>query len=170
MNLTWALVEGLVLGALFTLVVLVEMRRRPRGLLHMLPARFHASGPAPTRAETRGFYRRYLPALLVIAGCMALAGRMAYAGTDVGGWELFLHGYVVGMFLNLGDAIWLDLVEIGTRRTFYADAWGVDPELLRPASFFRLLTFREHCLQWPLLYCPVIGLLNLVLVRAALSL
>lgn len=164
MDMRAAALDGLLLGGLFTLVVWLMMRLMPRGLLHMLPDRLESTAPAPTRRETLGFYCVYLPALAGITVLMTVRGYWTYRDTSADFWALFGHGYLVAMFLNLGDALLLDLVEIGLRPQHYGRVWGIAPDRLRARQFFRLLTFREHCLLWPLVYCPLVGLLFAALV------
>ena len=169
MNVVQVLWDGLTFGFLFNFAILILMRWMPRGMLHMLPKYFTAGTRPATRQETRDFYRCYLPFLILIGFMMVIGGYRIYQGTGAGFAELYWHGYIIAMFMNLGDALFLDLLEIGSRRHFYAEAWRVDPEKLQPANFARHLTLPEHGLLWPLLICPLIGLLYALIVGALIS-
>lgn len=165
MQWTQVFLDSAIAGFLFNFGILVLMRKMPRGLLHMLPAYFRDGAKQPSREETLAFYKYYLPLLLIIAVYMLTRANWLYAGHDPGFMPLFLHGYVIAMGMNLGDAIFLDLVEIHTRRAFYGQAWGIAPDKLRAANFFKHLTFIEHVLIWPLFICPIIGCLYALAAR-----
>lgn len=128
-------------------------------MLHMLPSYFQEGAKTATREETLAFYKLYLPLLAFLAVVMIVRGALIYSVAHPGFFALFLHGYVIAMFMNLGDAVFLDLVEIHTRREFYGKAWGIEPDRLRAKNFFTHLTFVEHVLIWPLVFCPIIGCL-----------
>lgn len=159
MNLKQAIIDGFILGFVFNFGVLLSMRIKPRGMLHMLPDYFRKGTVPPTKEETKSYYKFFVPWILLMAIIMFSRGVKIYDGTNPGFFALFLHGYIIAMFMNVGDAVFLDMIEIHTRRDFYEKVWGIPRERLHAKNFFKHLTFKEHVLIWPLVFCPIIGCL-----------
>lgn len=159
MNIAQAVLDGIIIGFIFNYGIYLLITINPRGLLHMLPNYFKEGCPPQTKAERFAFNKRYIPILLFIAFVMAVNGVRVYSGTDIGFWGLFWHGYIIAMFMNIGDAVFLDILLIHINRKKYAAAGLADETRLHAHNFFKHLTFIEHCVAWPLLICPIIAAL-----------
>lgn len=79
--------------------------------------------------------------------------------------NLFWHGYLVAMGMNLGDAVFLDILMINANRESWGEILGIDAEKLRAKNFFLHMTLPEHVFVWPLVFCPLIGLFFAFAVR-----
>ncbi|NMD38723.1 MAG: hypothetical protein GYA87_08620 [Christensenellaceae bacterium] len=158
MDIAQAILDGIIIGFIFNYGIYLLITLEPRGILHMLPKYFKNGGIPQTKKEKRAFNKRYIPILLFIAFVMAVNGVRVYSGTEIDFWGLFWHGYIVAMFMNIGDAVFLDILLIHTNREQYAKAYGLeDSSRLHAINFFKHLTFIEHCIAWPLLICPIIA-------------
>lgn len=167
MNIKQAVLDGIIIGFIFNYGLYLLITINPRGILYMLPKYFKEGGIPQTKEEKWEFNKRYIPILLFIAFVMAVNGVRVYLGTDVDFWGLFWHGYIVAMFMNVGDAIFLDIILIHTNREKYAKAYGLkDSSRLHAVNFFKHLTFIEHFVAWPIIVCPIIGVLFAFVIQA----
>ncbi len=166
MDIVQAIIDGIIIGFIFNYGIYLLITINPRGILHMLPKYFKEGGISQTKEEKSAFNRRYIPMLLFIAFVMAVNGVRVYSGTGINFWGLFWHGYIVAMLMNIGDAVFLDILLIHTNRERYARAYGLaDASRLHAINFFKHLTFIEHCVIWPLLICPIIAALFALVVQ-----
>lgn len=160
MDIVQAIIDGFIIGFIFNYGLYLLITINPRGILYMLPKYFKEGGIPETKEERKSFNKRYIPIILFIVLVMVVNGVRVYSGRDIDFWGLFWHGYIVAMFMNIGDAVFLDILLIHTNREQYAKAYGLpDSSRLHARNFFKHLTFLEHCLAWPLLICPIIGAL-----------
>ena len=165
MNLTQALVDSFIAGFIFTFGIGLLMWAKPQGILPMLLPYFTKGAMMPDRREISSFNRMLLLLYFFLGFLIVVNGVRVYQNTAVTFWNLFWHGYLVAMGMNLGDAVFLDILLINANRENWGRIYGIDPEKLRAKNFFLHMTLPEHGFIWPFVICPLIGLLFALIVR-----
>lgn len=99
----------------------------------------------------------FYPLYILIFVYMAVSARQAGVS---GFWNLFWTEYVEMSFVNLGDFFGLDCFFRGLVKdrgimipgTEHCEAWNLKKWMLT-------LALPEHCIMWPLIVCPLTGLI-----------
>lgn len=160
------LIDSIIISGLFNLGVFLLMEAYPHFILSMLPKKFKKGSTKVDRHQTKVAYCSYLVLLILLLTYFISAGHRVYVGTNASFIGLFWHGWIVGMTMNVGDAILLDLLYIHKKRFQLAKDLDLPVERFERSYFFKHLTFVEHCIIWPLLICPFIGFLFAFLVNS----
>ncbi len=158
MNITQAIIDSFIAGFIFTFSVGILMWAKPQGMLPMLPSCYTKGAKMPTRNEISSFNRLLASLYSFLAFLIVVNGVRVYHGIPVTFMNLFWHGYIVAMGMNIGDAVFLDILMINANRESWGALYEIDPEKLRARNFFLHMTLPEHILVWPLVICPFIGL------------
>ena len=98
--------------------------------------------------------------LLVILPVFLFGTLSACKSGITGFWNLFFTGYAEWFIVNLGDFFGLDLYlreKMGRRMELPGTEGN---ELYTRRNWMRSLGVPEHFLQWPLIICPLFGLLS----------
>ena len=156
MNLSRTILDGIVLSILFNAVVGLFFFVVPQAYAMMFPKSIKESAkPYVTRKELRVMHLVLYPLYLLMFLYMALSARFA----GVSGFKnLFWTGYIEMMFVNAGDFFLLDVL---------SRLYVKDKGLIRGAENhpdwnwkgWKKLAVPEHGLMWPLLVCPLTGLI-----------
>lgn len=165
MNTTQAIIDSFVAGFIFTFSVGILMWAKPQGMLPMLSSYYTKGAKMPNRNEISGFNGLLVSLYSFLAFLIVVNGVRVYHGIPVTFMNLFWHGYIVAMGMNIGDVIFLDILMINANRESWGSHFGIDPEKLRARNFFLHMTLPEHILMWPLVICPFIGLFFAFVVR-----
>jgi hypothetical protein len=81
-----------------------------------------------------------------------------YKDLDVSFLTLFFHGYLIGLFMNVFDIVFLDMMLIPFMKNKFS-VLGGNTENFSNKNIFLKLTIVEHFVAWPIIVCPIVGLL-----------
>ena len=156
MNISRTILDGIVMCVVFNAVVGMFFFVFPQAYSTMFPRGMkQAAKPYVRKAEVIKLYIILILLYLLMFLYMALSARFA----GVSGFKnLFWTGYIEMMFVNAGDFFLLDVL---------SRLYVKDKGLIRGAENhpdwnwkgWKKLAVPEHGLMWPLLVCPLTGLI-----------
>ena len=156
MNLSRTILDGIVMCAVFNAIVGLFFFVMPQAYSVMFPKRLkNAAAPYVDRKQVRSMHIILLILYLSMFVYMAVSARAA--GID-GFWNLFWTGYIEMFFVNVGDFVLLDCL---------ARIYVKDKDLIKGTEGnegwewkeWKKLAIPEHGLMWPILVCPLVGLI-----------
>ena len=107
MNITQALVDGLIWSLLWVIVIAVAAWRFPQQLVHDYPEEIQKVVHLPPVDKQK--YRRFIvPAFTAIIGFLFFSVLRTYSAAEVAIWVLMLHAFILGMVWNVFDLLILD--------------------------------------------------------------
>ncbi|MCM1100023.1 MAG: hypothetical protein NC079_04830 [Clostridium sp.] len=151
------ILDGVAVCAVFNVTVALLWMLVPNAFSKMLPPEIRKAAPKREKRELAILASVLYPMYILIFVYMAVSARQA----GVAGFRnLFLTGYVEMFFINLGDFFGLDWFfrEIVKKKglmipgTEQCEAWNLKKWMLT-------LAIPEHCVMWPLVVCPLTGLI-----------
>lgn len=160
MNWVRTILDGLVMAAYFNLFAAAVALYNPRLMFPAYPPAIIKAAPyPPTRKENRFYwlwicFGELLP--LVLYGTLSTT-----AGGTEDFWNLALTGYIQWMFINLADLFFLDIFLIQKKckeRFVISGTEGHSGYDFR--AWMCQYALPEHLLQWPLLMCPLMAVLQ----------
>lgn len=156
------LLDGFVLGGLFLAAVTVIWLLHPHAFYRMFPKELKEAAAPYSKEELVAcavpLYSLYLLMFAYLVASAKLAGIEGF-------WGLFWHAYVCMIIMNFFDLIGLDwwLLQKGLRTPWMRDrlVWPGTEECRSwdTGVWMRTLALPEHLLLWPLVTCPITGLL-----------
>ena len=156
MNWPRTILDGVVMCAVFNSVIALAWLSCPGSFSQMLPPEIRKSAPKRTKREIKTLVLTIYPLYLLL---IAYAVLSAYFAGVNGFWNLFWTAYIEMMFINLGDFFGLDWLfrsrmkeRIMISGTEHCEAWNTKKWMLT-------LAIPEHWVLWPLLVCPLAGLI-----------
>ena len=155
MNWLRAILDGLMMSAYFNLATGLVMVINPVTFTTSYPKEIQKIAPKnPHVMRDKGLF-----SLLVILPVLLYGAVSAWHAGVTGFWPLFWMGYVEWFCVNLGDFFGLDLYlrEKMGRRLELPGTEG-NPMYERK-NWMKSLGVPEHWLQWPLIICPLFGIL-----------
>ena len=157
MNWFRTILDGVAMSAAFNGCVAAFWLVKPHSFIVMFPKTLQKKARPVTKDERKHTLVMYATVYPAVILWMILS---AYQAGIHGFWPLFWTAYVEMMLISLGDLFFLDyllLKKAGKRLR----AEGVeDDPFYEPKNELMKLGFPEHLLLWPLLICPVVGLLT----------
>lgn len=157
MNWTRTILDGIMVCLVFNVTVALLWLFIPNAFSRMLPPEIQKAAPKREKKEIVILASILYPLYILIFVYMAVSARQA----GVSGFEnLFWTGYVEMFFINLGDFFGLDWFFRGLAKdkrimlpgTEHCEAWNLKKWMLT-------LAIPEHCIIWPLIICPLTGLI-----------
>lgn len=172
MNMFVLILNGLAAAFLFNYSAYLLFWHNPRYMLFQLP-KFFKQGPHGQQETSKDEKIRfqlyfYIAVLAILLGTIAVCTATYERGTSF--WTLFLHGYFVCMFANIGDVLFLDIGLMGKSRDRLVSICDVYPENWTLKNILKKHTLLEHGIQFPLIICPFYGLVVAGAVRGLLAL
>lgn len=156
MNWSRTILDGIVLCVIFNAVVGLFFFVFPQAYSRMFPKSIkEAAAPYVKKKDVIAVYCILLPLYLLMFLYMAVSAHFA----GVGGFSsLFWTGYIEMMFVNFGDFFLLDVL---------ARIYAKDKGLIKGAEHhpgwewkeWWRLAVPEHGLMWPIIVCPLAGLI-----------
>ncbi|MCM1543211.1 MAG: hypothetical protein NC121_18415 [Blautia sp.] len=149
--------DGIAVCAVFNVTVALLWLLMPNAFSKMLPPEIRKAAPKRKKKELVRLAGVLYPLYILIFVYMAVSARQA----GVAGFRnLFWTGCVEMFFVNLGDFFGLDLLFRGIVKrkglmppgTEHCEAWNLKKWMLT-------LGIPEHCIMWPLIVCPLTGLI-----------
>lgn len=154
----WAriIIDGLVMSAVFNLATGLIITVNPVFFTTAYPKAIQAVAPENPDAKKH----QVLFTLFVMLPVTLFGVISAYLNGMQGFWHLFWAGYIEWFLINLGDFFGLDL--------FFRERMGERLQLpgteghpcYERKAWMKSLALPEHCLEWPLLVCPLFGFLS----------
>lgn len=156
MNIARTILDGIVMCAVFNAVVGLFFFVFPQAYSTMFPRGMKkAAKPYVKKDEVIKLYCILIPLYLLMFLYMAASARNA----GVSGFKnLFWTGYIEMMFVNAGDVFLLDVLA----RIYVKDKGMIKGAEHHPDwawKGWKKLAVPEHGLAWPLLVCPLAGLI-----------
>lgn len=156
MNIARTILDGIVMCAVFNAVVGLFFYVFPQAYSTMFPCGMKkAAEPYVKKDEVIKLYCILIPLYLLMFLYMAASARNA----GVSGFKnLFWTGYIEMMFVNAGDFFLLDVLA----RIYVKDKGMIKGAEHHPDwewKGWKKLAVPEHGLAWPLLVCPLAGLI-----------
>lgn len=156
MNIARTILDGIVMCAVFNAVVGLFFFVFPQAYSTMFPRGMKkAAKPYVKKDEVIKLYCILIPLYLLMFLYMAASARNA----GVSGFKnLFWTGYIEMMFVNAGDFFLLDVLA----RIYVKDKGMIKGAEHHPDwewKGWKKLAVPEHGLAWPLLVCPLAGLI-----------
>ena len=157
MNIPRVILDGIVLCVIFNTVVALFFLIVPQAYSVMFPKSIKESAaPYVKKEELKIMHWVLYPLYLLMFVYMAVSAH--FAGIS-GFRNLFWTGYIEMMFVNVGDFVLLDVL---------ARSWAKDKGLIKGAENhpswewkeWWKLAVPEHGLVWPLIFCPLTGLIT----------
>lgn len=127
--------DGILLCLIFNTVVALTWSQIPCAFSSMMPKEIRQAAPKRNRKE-----------LAILAGVS-------------GFWNLFWTGYVEMFFINLGDLLGLDYWFRGVTRDKIMIPGTEKCKAWETGVWMKTLALPEHLILWPLVVCPITGLL-----------
>ena len=156
MNWLRTILDGVVLCVIFNAVVGLFFFVVPQAYSVMFPKRIKkAAAPYVKKKELVIMYWVLIPLYLLMFAYMAVSAN--FAGVT-GFWNLFWTGYIEMMFVNIGDFVLLDCLG----RIYVKDKNMIKGCEGHPDWEWKgwwKLAVPEHFLAWPLIFCPLTGLI-----------
>ena len=151
------ILDGIVVCLIFNVTIALLWMMVPNAFSKMLPAEIRKASPKREKKEIIILASVMYPLYILIFIYMAVSARQAGVS---GFWNLFWTGYVEMAFINFGDLIGLDGFMRGIVKkrgmmipgTEHCEAWNLKPWMLT-------LALPEHCIAWPIIVCPITGLI-----------
>ena len=142
---------------MFNVAVALLWMLVPKAFSKMLPPEIRKAAPKREKKEVAILADVLYPMYILIFVYMAVSARQAGV---TGFRNLFWTGYVEMFFINLGDFFGLDWFfrEIVKKKrlmipgTEHCEAWNLKKWMLTRAV-------PKHCIMWPLVVCPLAGLI-----------
>lgn len=156
MDIARMILDGIVMCVVFNAVVGMFFFVFPQAYSTMFPRGMkEAAKPYVRKDEVIKMYCVLIPLYLLMFLYMALSAHLA----GVSGFKnLFWTGYIEMMFVNAGDFFLLDVLS----RLYVKDKGLIKGAEHHPDwewKGWRKLAVPEHGLMWPLLVCPLTGLI-----------
>lgn len=155
MNWLRVVLDGLAMAFVFNAVVGMFWFIMPHAYVRMLPKEIKEAAEPCTRTELAKLALVLYPLYLGIIVWIVLS---AYSAGVSGFWSLFWTGYLEMLFINFGDFLILDCWLRGIVKeccplpgTEHCKAWAFGEWMKQAVP--------EHFLVWPLILCPLIGLI-----------
>jgi len=159
MNVPSLIITGLAAAFLFNYPAFLLFWHNPRYMLFQMPVFFRQGpdGQQETSKEDISRFRIffYIAVIFVLLGAAVVCAATHDRTTNF--WALFLYGYLVGMLVNIGDVLALDIWMLGKYRKYLTASCNVYPENWSLKNVLKKHTLPEHALQWTFIVCPVIG-------------
>lgn len=154
---TRIILDGIAMCLVFNLTVALTWLFIPGAFARMMPPEIRKAAPKRTKREVLLLAAVLYPLYI---GMLAYFIISAHQAGITGFWNLFWTGYVEMFFVNLGDFFGLDWWFRAKCRdrgimipgTEHCAAWNTKQWMLT-------LAIPEHCILWPLVVCPLAGLL-----------
>lgn len=150
------IVDGIIVSVIFSAVVAFLWLKLPNAVSGMLPPEIKRVAPRRRKKEVVIVYGVFLLLYLLLLVYIIFSTRMSGV-TDF--WHLFWSGYIITFMVNMADFWVLDLwfrerfkTRIMIRGTEDCKAW-------RTREWLRTLAIPEHWIIWPLVVCPIVGLI-----------
>lgn len=154
---TRTILDGIALCLIFNITVALMWMIVPNAFSSMLPPEIRKASPKRKKKEIIILAGVLYPLYIFLFVYMAVSARQA----GVSGFKyLFWTGYIEMFFVNLGDFFGLDWFFRGLMKnkgimipgTENCEAWELKKWMLT-------LALPEHGLMWPLIACPMAGLI-----------
>ena len=156
MNLARTILDGILMCVVFNAVVGLFFFVMPQAYSVMFPKKIkEAAAPYVEKKQIRDMY--IVLGVLYVSMFVYMAVSARLAGTR-GFWNLFWTGYIEMFFVNVGDFVLLDCLS----RVYVKDKDLIHGAEGNPGwewKEWRKLAIPEHGLMWPLLVCPLVGLI-----------
>ena len=156
MNLARTILDGILMCVVFNAVVGLFFFVMPQAYSVMFPKKIkEAAAPYVDKKQVRNMHIVLAILYLSMFVYMAVSARMV--GTS-GFWSLFWTGYIEMFFVNVGDFVLLDCLS----RIYVKDKGLIKGAEGNPGwewKEWKKLAIPEHGLMWPLLVCPLVGLI-----------
>ena len=155
MNWARTILDGVSMSLLFNAVVGLGFLLVPQAYSVMFPKEIkEAAAPYVKKKDVRIMHLIIYPLYLFLVVFWAVSAH--FAGID-GFWQLFWTGYVEMTFVSISDFLILDCWLPGKVRHMIegaenCKAWERKEWLIK-------LAIPEHFLGWPLIFCPIAGLI-----------
>mgnify|MGYP006916077474 FL=1 len=155
MNWARTILDGVSMSLLFNAVVGLGFLLVPQAYSVMFPKEIkEAAAPYVKKKDVRIMHLIIYPLYLFLVVFWAVSAH--FAGID-GFWQLFWTGYVEMTFVSISDFLILDCwlpgkVKHMIKGAESCKAWERKEWLIK-------LAIPEHFLGWPLIFCPIAGLI-----------
>ncbi|MDO5424622.1 MAG: hypothetical protein Q4F41_12930 [Eubacteriales bacterium] len=151
------ILDGIAVCLVFNVAVALLWMLVPNAFSKMMPPEIRKAAPKRGKGEVAVLAGVLYPLYILIFVYMAVSARQAGIS---GFWNLFWTGYVEMFFVNLGDFFGLDWFFRGLVKdkgimipgTEHCEAWNLKKWMLT-------LALPEHVIAWPLIMCPLAGLI-----------
>lgn len=156
MNIARTILDGIVMCVIFNAVVGLFFYVFPQAYSRMFPKSIKiAAVPYVKKRDMKMMYVILTVLYLLMFLYMAVSAHLAGA---TGFWNLFWTGYIEMMFVNVGDFVLLDVLA----RLYVKDKGMIKGAEHDPGWEWKewwKLAVPEHGLAWPLIFCPLVGLI-----------
>lgn len=160
MNWLRILLDGLLMSAYFNLFAAAVALYNPRLMFPAYPPQIIKAAPLPPTKQENRFYWLWIcfgelvPLLIYGTVSVAQSGAQDF-------WSLAIAGYIQWMLINLGDLISLDyfLIQKKCKQRFVIEGTENHPGY-EMSAWMKQYALPEHLLQWPLIMCPLMVLLE----------
>lgn len=150
MNVPSLFITGFAAAFLFNYSAYMLFWHHPRYMLFQLPQFFQQGQDGrqtTTKEDTRRFrFYFYMMFLFILLGAAAVCAATHSRGVSF--WTLFLYGYLVVMFMNIGDVLVLDILLMVKWRDRITASCHVYPENWTLRNILRKHTLPEHGLLY----------------------
>ena len=155
MNWLRIILDGLFMSAVFNLATGLILTYDPVIFTTSFPKEIQqAAAPNPNARKHQTLFTLLVILPVVLFGVLSARN----AGVQ-GFWTMFWTGYIEWFFINLGDFFGLDLY----LRELMGERWELPGTHGHPCyqrkNWMKSLALVEHGLQWPLIICPMFGLI-----------
>lgn len=157
MAVNWArtILDGIMVSILFNAVVALGFLLLPQAYSTMFPREIRrAAAPYVNRRDVRTMYCILVPLYLLMFLYWAFSAR--FSGVN-GFWNLFWTGYVEMLFVNASDFLILDCWL--SQKVRHMIRGAEDCRAWARGEWLKTLAIPEHLLAWPLVVCPLTGLI-----------
>lgn len=156
MNISRMILDGLIMCAVFNAVVGLFFYVFPQAYSRMFPKCIKAAAaPYVKKRDVKLMYCILTALYLLMFLYMAVSAHLTGV---TGAKNLFWTGYIEMMFVNAGDFVLLDVLA----RMYVKDKGMIKGAENDPGWEWKewwKLAVPEHGIVWPLLFCPMVGLI-----------
>ena len=150
------ILDGLAMAIVFNMTIAVLWLLMPNTFSSMLPKEIKTLAPQREKQQVKRLASIIYPLYIGMFAWMIIS---TYQAGVQGFWNLFWTGYIEMFFVNMGDLIGLDWFfrkqfkdKIMIKGTEQCKAW-------EDKEWMMTLGIPEHILMWPLIVCPLVGLI-----------
>lgn len=150
------IINGIILSVIFCVVVALLWLKMPNAVSGMLPAEIRRAAPKRTKREVAILYTILFSLYTLMLAYIIFSARVAGMA---GFWNLFWAGYIMTFMVNMADFWVLDLWFRGRFKSRLMIKGTERCKAWRTKEWLRTLAIPEHWIIWPLVVCPMVGLI-----------
>lgn len=158
MNWTRILLDGVLMAVFFNLFAVAVVAINPRYMMASYPKEIQKAAPQPVTKRELTVYRKCMVVMIALP-LLYGAGSLARTGME-GFWILFAAGYIEWLIVSMTDFVFLDIIMLEVMKGRMMVPGTEEHPGYRLKNWMLRLALPEHFLGWPLVICPIFGLVQ----------